>query len=71
MMSFCSDDAYFVLRGQGEIGAGLAEMLCGQNGGVIETLDTLVYVVVGVAAALIVAYVAVKAVRFINDAVKR
>ena len=70
-MSFCSDDAYFVLRGQGEVGAALAEMLCGQNGGVIETLDLLVYSVVGVAALLIVVYVALRAVRFINENVKR
>ena len=69
-MSFCSDDAYFVLRGQGEIGAGVAEMLCGSSG-VIETLDFLVYSVVGVAAALIVVYVVIKAVRFINENVKR
>ena len=70
-MAICFEPSMLAMASSSDVGAALYNMLCNEGDGAIWALDTVASAVLAVGASVVVVYVAVKASRFLSDALKK
>lgn len=70
-MTSCFDESMLSMASSSDLGASFYNMLCNEGDGAIWALYIVSSAVIEVGAALVIAYIAIKAARLVSGALKK